>query len=35
MADFRHTDPLLEHNDDDDDDDGDEGNTLAPFYTWL
>ena len=34
MADFRHTDPLLEHNDDDDDDDdGDEGNTTAPFYT--
>ena len=35
MADFRHTDPLLEHNDDDDDDDGDEENTTAPFYTWL
>ena len=34
MADFRHTDPLLEHNDDDDDDDdGDEGDTTAPFYT--
>ena len=33
MADFGHTDPLLEHNDDDDDDDGDEGNTTAPFYT--